>query len=397
MYSVRRLKLGQSPQLDELAQIAGALYSRTLVAFWTDVREGGVWLKPSSLMRWHTDKGLHAHTADAVVQQFCGALKAWRKRRKQDPSAKPPRRRCRFARLQWKSSAIRVRAGYLHLSNGKKSEPLRIPWAFATPTLVEIGWDGKQYELRAIYNLAATTSARGTNVAGIDLGEVHIAAANDGSTTTILNGRYLRAKRRYQNKRKAQLARIIDRKKRGSLRRKKLVRSKRRQLKKLDCQIQDVLHKQTSNLVSTLHAAGVQTLAIGDVRSIRQRTDLGKKANQKIHQWLAGKTRFLLTYKAERLGMSVALVDERYTSQTCPQCRRCQKPSGRVYRCGFCFAVFHRDAVGASNIRSKYLGYWTFPVVGVHPAKAGMASPTGVRFSPHLRRSSQHAAISVAA
>ena len=396
MYSVRRLKLGQNPQIDELAQIAGSLYSRTVVSFWRTVRKD-VWLKPSSLMRWHTDAGLHAHTADAVVQQFFGALKSWRKRRKGDSSAKPARRRCRFARLQWKTSAIRLRRGCLHLSNGKTSAPLVLPWAFDLPTMVEVGWDGKQYELRAIYAVVAKAAALGTNVAGIDLGEIHIATSYDGFTTTILNGRYLRSKRRYQNKLKAQLSALIDVKKRGSRRRKKLVRSKVRQLRKLDCQIRDILHKQTSNLVSTLHSAGVQTLAIGDVRTIRQRTDLGKKANQKIHQWLAGTTRFMLTYKAERLGMNVLLVDERYTSQTCPTCGRCKKPSGRVYRCGFCKAVFHRDAVGARNIRSKYRGNWFFPVVGVHPLKSGMASPAGVRFYPHLRRSSQHASISVAA
>ena len=396
MYSVRRLKMGHDPHIDELVQIAGSLYSRTLVSFWRTVRKD-VWLKPSSLMRWHTDAGLHAHTADAVVQQFFGALKSWRKRRKDDPNAKPPRRRCRFARLQWKSSAIRLRGGSLHLSNGKTSAPLLLPWSFSLPTMVEIGWDGTQYELRAIYTIAATNGALGTNVAGIDLGEIHLATTNDGFTTTIVNGRYLRSKRRYQNKLKAHLSALIDVKKRGSRRRMKLARSKLRQLRKVDHQINDILHKQTSNLVSTLRAAGVQTLAIGDVRTIRQRTSLGKKVNQKIHQWLAGATRFMLTYKAACLGMNVVLVDERYTSQTCPNCGRCKKPAGRIYRCGFCFAVFHRDQVGASNIRSKYQGFWHFPVVGVHPLKNGMASPTGLRFYPQLRRSSQRVSISVAA
>jgi putative transposase len=53
--------------------------------------------------------------------------------------------------VQWKSSAIKVESGKLRLSNGKGNKPLVIPWVWDTPVWVEIGWDGKQYELRACY------------------------------------------------------------------------------------------------------------------------------------------------------------------------------------------------------------------------------------------------------
>jgi len=59
----------------------------------------------------------------------------------------------------------------------------------------------------------------------------------------------------------------------------------------------------------------------------------------------------------------------------CPQCLQRHKPKGREYRCPACGFRFHRDGVGAINIRRKYLG--SGPVVGV------MASPTGVRWRPH--------------
>jgi len=388
MYFVRTLKLGRDPRIDTLAKITGELYSRVLVSFWRTVRRRGLWLKPSSLMRWHTDARIHAHTADAVVQQFCWALKSWRKRRKRDRSARPPRRMRRYARIYWKSSAIRMHRGTLLLSNGKYTAPLVVPWSFPRPAFVEIGWDGMQYELRAVYQVSPRVMPLGDQVAGIDLGEVHTAGVYDGRQANIINGRHLRSLRRYQNKLKAHLSMMIARKQRRSRRWSRLGRSKARQLRKLQNQILDVLHKQTSYIVSTLYERGVQTMAIGDTRGIRLRTNLGRKANQKVHQWLGGRARNMLTYKAARFGMNVALIDERYTTQTCPRCSNRSRAKGRIYRCKLCSEVYHRDVVGAVNIRAKYLGNFGSSVVGVHPAQAGMASPSGVRYSAHLRCSS---------
>jgi putative transposase len=61
---VARMKMGHRADLDELAQIAGALYSQTVVSFWRTVRKHDTWLKPSSLMRWHSDSRLHARMSD---------------------------------------------------------------------------------------------------------------------------------------------------------------------------------------------------------------------------------------------------------------------------------------------------------------------------------------------
>ena len=68
MYQVRRVHIGKTQQLDELARECGQLYSQTLVFFWRTVRHKGLWLKPKHLMRLYTSHKLHAHTADACVQ-----------------------------------------------------------------------------------------------------------------------------------------------------------------------------------------------------------------------------------------------------------------------------------------------------------------------------------------
>ena len=375
-YLVRRVNIGRSQQLDKLALACGSLYSLTVVWFWRFVRKHGEWIKPSSMMRWLNSKELHAHTADACVQAFYASLKSWRSRRKADPTAKPPKRRRRFFRIEYKNSAIHHKEGKLVLSNGRGNPPLILDWPWQTPRTVIVRWQGEQYEAIATYIAKKQAEPIGNKVAGIDLGEVHIATAHDGENCTILNGRLLRTKRRYQNKLKAKLSHLIDTKKKGSRRHRRLVRSKKKQLVKVKNQIRDILHKQTTYLISTLHASGVQTVAIGDMRDIRDSLDYGAKVNQKLHQMVHGTTRQMLTYKAQRMGMVVKLQGEEYTSQSCPVCPRMNKPKGRKYECE-CGFSYHRDGVGSYNIRKKYLGFVS--VVGE------MASPTGMRYKPHAR------------
>src|SRR5260370_40936049 len=107
----------------------------------------------------------------------------------------------------------------------------------------------------------------------------HMAVSHDGEHTHILNGRLLRAKKQYQNKLKAKLQHKIATKQRGSKRRKRLVKSKQRQLSKLKHQIKEVEHKQTTRLISTRHRECVQNLAMVDALVIRQANEDGTTRN----------------------------------------------------------------------------------------------------------------------
>jgi len=375
MYNTRKLKIEKTEQLEALAIASGELYSRTVTAFWRLVRKKGIWLSEYSMMHWQNSKELHAHSADAVVQSFYASLKSWQRLHKIDHDAKPPHKRHHYYKVQWKNSAIRLKDGVIRLSNGKGNSPLIVAWQWELPKMVELGWNGVGYELRATYTIDATAEPLGTGTAGVDLGEIHLAVTHDGEECHIYNGRYLRSVKRYQNKKKAEISSHIDRMKKGSGRRKKLKTRKAKILNKLDNQINDILHKQTTKLVATLHERGVKTVVIGDVRDIRKGLDYGVKANQKLHQWSFGAARWMITYKAERLGMEVKLQEEAYTSQTCPCCGKRHKPNNREYRCPACGFHYHRDGVGAYNIRAKYLGKETLPVVGL------MACPIGVRYA----------------
>lgn len=395
LYTVRKIGLPGSPLLDHLTRAAGELYSRTVTTYWRILRKTGtgkngrkaVFLSQYGMEKLCMSPHLHAHTSDAIVGNFYASIKSANERKKKgNQEARYPRRRKRFYKITWKSAGIRLKDGNLILSNGKKNETLVIPWTFEKPEMVEIGWKKTGgYELRAVYK-QSSISPLGTGVAAIDQGEIRTATVYDGEQSTIYSGRLARSKSRYRAKVIAKLDAKISRTRKGnahvksSRRRKKLIRAKNRVTRRIDNQIRDIQHKQSCHLVSTLYNQGVQTVVIGDIRDIRKSMQYGKKANQKLHGWSFGKFRQMVKYKAERLGMQIKLMDEAYTSQTCPQCAERHKPRGRTYRCR-CGFVCDRDAVGAMNIRAKYLDTFGKPVVGV------MSPPVrGVRYKPCFPR-----------
>ena len=382
MYITRKLKLGKTDQLDRLAERSGALWSAIVKWHWRFAGRQGHWPSKPAMQRWLCKgyEGLHSQSSQAVADSFYDALSAWREKRQSGDyeGLRPPYKQKKYFKTVWKSSAIRLQGdGVLRLSNGRGEDPVLIDWPSAQePKRVEIGWDGSQYELRAQYE-AEPAEPKGDETAGVDLGEVHLAAFYTDSGSFLFNGRELRSLRRQQNRTKARFSRKIARKKRGSRRWKRLVRAKNRQLEKIRNQILDLLHKQSTRLVKTLADRRVGTVVVGDVTGIRERIDYGSKANQKLHQWAYSKFAHMLKYKARLCGMTVERVGETYTSQTCARCQERHKPSGRNYTCPDCGFEAHRDLLGAANIRTKYSG--EIPIAGE------MALPTGVRYDPHMR------------
>lgn len=96
-------------------------------------------------------------------------------------------------------------------------------------------------------------------------------------------------------------------------------------------------------------------IAVGDVRDVQERVDLGANVNQKISQWAYGQFIQYVSYKAQKYGMQVEQIPEDYSTRTCGYCGSVKKyvPRGRVYACPGCGAVIHRDLNGAFNICSR--------------------------------------------
>ena len=326
---------------------------------------------------------LHSQSIQAVCQAYYEARASFfalmKSQGVQNP--RPPRKRRNYRTTLWKKSAISfVNGATLRLSMGKGRKPILIPlppsFEFSKAdniATVELVYKLGQWSLRFTYS--ETTDAvksNGTGVVGVDIGEIHPLVTHDGTATDIYNGRYIRSLYRQRNKVSAAITAKIARCRKHSRRWWALVKRKWKWLKRFENQIRDCHHKHTRTFVNRCIERGIGTIVLGDLTGIRKRINYGKRANQKLHQWSFGKIKALIIYKARDAGIKVVPVNETYTSQTCPACGGRKKPTNRNYRCG-CGFEFHRDGVGAINIRQKYLGRLGAPV------EASMIAPVGIR------------------
>ncbi len=140
-------------------------------------------------------------------------------------------------------------------------------------------------------------------------------------------------------------------------------------------QTRDWQHKQSLNLLRNTKA---RTIIVGDLSPKQMTTSKknGKKKgwrkkyrksiNRSVHNTgHLGRFVELLTYKAQKLGKRVTIIDERNTTKTCSVCGHKKKRiplSERIYKCEVCGIVCDRDYNSAINIMKRFLSHnalWT--------------------------------------
>src|SRR6266508_4430923 len=342
---------------------------------WTDMLDAhiesrsGRWLSSVELGKMFKGQyALHSQSIQALAQKLEANIDSARELRKSDPEARYPYHPKRYQTVVWKESAIHPIDGKLPLSNGKNNPPLilSLPRDYLDANIckVELTWRADHYELCLTIDTGLVNPPRKQigQVAGVDLGEVNIAAVvTEEGDALVVSGRALRSITRLRNKRHAALDSLISRCKPGSKRHRRLMKSKARASAKMYRQQRDILHKASRQVVQFCQTNEVREIAVGDVRDIQNGVDLGAKSNQKISQWPHGQFVQYVAYKSAEYGMKTGYIPEDYSTRTCSYCKRKRKnaPRGRVYTCPRCGAVIHRDANGASNIcsRARYGSY----------------------------------------
>jgi putative transposase len=138
--------------------------------------------------------------------------------------------------------------------------------------------------------------------------------------------------------------------------RQRLKRKRLRAFRRLRC-LRDEVHWQTAHYlcnnydVILLPSFGVQSMVQrGGVRGVRRRT-IGKDTTRKMLVWSHYLFRQRLLQKVKQWGKALIIVNESYTTKTCPGCGECRQVGGsKVFRCKPCDLRLERDGNGARNI-----------------------------------------------
>lgn len=95
-----------------------------------------------------------------------------------------------------------------------------------------------------------------------------------------------------------------------------------------------------------------RAIAIESLKNVVAKGSKIRKFSQKS-QWSFAQLESFIRYKAALHGVPVISVPAEYTSQECSRCGSVQKPDGKVYHCGVCGHIDHRDANAGFNIAKR--------------------------------------------
>lgn len=292
--------------------------------------------------RWAKRKypNLHSQSIQQTIGEFCEAVDSCRQLRKSGQATKYPWRKSKYRDVVYTNQAARIRHGWLILPNGNAGDlRIKIPAVELPGRLMEVRLSFGTARLCFEVKDEAKAEKR---VVGVDLGVNSILAATDGKKVVIVSGREIKATVQWRNKRLASISAKLSKKKKGSRRSRRLQRRKHRTLDKAHRRVKDAVHKATRIVADEFPNAKVY---VGEPFNDAAQKAAPKQAQQ-ISQAVPGLAIRLLDYKT----CGAIVVNEAYSSQTCPVCGERSKHR-RIFRCPKCGTVLPRDAVGSINIR----------------------------------------------
>lgn len=149
------------------------------------------------------------------------------------------------------------------------------------------------------------------NALGIDLGMNNLMAvtSNEGSISSLVNGRPLKAINHYYNKKKAHYTSILN--KHGKKFSKRLKRLGAKRMMK----IKDYLHKASRRVVDMMIDNNIGTCVLGHNKGWKQEINLGKVTNQNFVQIPFNNLMQMVRYKIEDIGGEFIVKNEAYSSK----------------------------------------------------------------------------------
>ena len=257
----------------------------------------------------------------------------------------PSRLNIHTFKLDWSASAVR-----LSTTDGRMTVPFSAPqfsekWTGETPLTADLIERNGRWWLHVAVDVPAPVVMPSAEVVGVDLGIARPAV--------ISNNCFLgkRGWRKIED-RNLRLRRALQTAGTKSAKR-HLKKMRRRQARfRRDCD--HVLSKQ---IVAAVQPGG--TVVLEDLKNIRScaRQRRGGQS-RRLHGWSFAQLKSFVQYKAEEVGVTVALVNPAHTSQTCSSCghkARNNRRSQSAFVCRQCGFTLNADLNAARNIAAKYL------------------------------------------
>jgi len=147
----------------------------------------------------------------------------------------------------------------------------------------------------------------------IDLGVTNVAAITsnrEGFVPRLVNGRTLKARNQWYNKRMKELKLCLPKADREHV-----TKQMEQITTKRNRQVNHYLHAASKSILDLLVKEGVGTIIIGKNPLWKQEAGMGKRNNQNFVQIPHARFIDMLTYKAALVGIQVEVQEESYTSQ----------------------------------------------------------------------------------
>jgi hypothetical protein len=294
LVALRGLSSSTLAQCQALRAAAGRLWT-TRVSWHAEARAHGQWLSAGALEQ--ATKGgqypLHSQRVQALCQQRAAHVATATALRRQELAARGcihtayPHHPKAYQTVVCKDQALTILpCGQVRLPCGAQRPPLLLPLPAAYRQVhlrrAEVTWRADHYELCLTLDTGAALPPPllAGAVAGIDLGEAHLAA---GTTTCrhalVVSGRMLRSCTQWRNARRtkvhSRLQEQLSRCQPGSRRAKRLLQRKAEVSAQLYRQQRALLHQAARKVVDYCAQEGVTRIAVGDGRDIQTGVRLG--------------------------------------------------------------------------------------------------------------------------
>ena len=199
-------------------------------------------------------------------------------------------------------------------------------------------------------------------VIGVDLGLVNLATDSDGEQ---YSGAQVRAIRERRVQHRQRLQKTNTRRARWRL----------RQLAGKEARFQRQVNHEISKRLVNKAKQQRKALALEDLKGIRERVTVRRSERRQRASWAFHQLRLFVSYKAQRAGVRVVLVDPRNTSRTCSACGHCEKDNRKTqdrFLCVACGYQANADVNAAVNISRAAVNQ---PIVSAPHVGAGYKLP----------------------